>query len=59
MRGGVAVIEGELLGYVPDRLVVCHLGSGASLAAVAGGRSADTTMGFTPLEGFGWHSTPV
>jgi len=53
------VIEGELLGYVPDRLVVCHLGSGASLAAVAGGRSADTTMGFTPLEGFGWHSTPV
>jgi acetate kinase len=33
------------------RLVTCHLGSGASLAAVAGGRSVDTTMGFTPLEG--------
>ena len=33
------------------RLVVCHLGAGASLAAVAGGRSVDTTMGFTPLEG--------
>lgn len=33
------------------RVVTCHLGSGASLAAVAGGRSVDTTMGFTPLEG--------
>ena len=33
------------------RLVSCHLGAGASLAAVAGGRSVDTTMGFTPLEG--------
>jgi acetate kinase len=33
------------------RLVTCHLGSGASLAAVWGGRSVDTTMGFTPLEG--------
>ncbi len=33
------------------RLVTCHLGAGASLAAVAGGRSVDTTMGFTPLDG--------
>ena len=33
------------------RLVTCHLGAGASLAAVQGGRSVDTTMGFTPLEG--------
>jgi acetate kinase len=33
------------------RTVVCHLGSGASLCAVDGGRSVDTTMGFTPLEG--------
>jgi acetate kinase len=33
------------------RVVTCHLGSGASLAAVLGGRSVDTTMGFTPLEG--------
>lgn len=33
------------------RLVTCHLGSGASLAAVRGGRSVDTTMGFTPLDG--------
>ncbi len=33
------------------RLVVCHLGGGASVTAVAGGRSVDTTMGFTPTEG--------
>lgn len=42
---------GELTGRTPARLVVCHLGSGASLAAVRDGRSVDTTMGFTPLEG--------
>jgi acetate kinase len=34
-----------------DRIVTCHLGAGASLAAVRGGVSVDTTMGFTPLEG--------
>ena len=33
------------------RVVTCHLGAGASLAAVERGRSVDTTMGFTPLEG--------
>ena len=33
------------------RIVTCHLGAGASLAAVHDGRSVDTTMGFTPLEG--------
>jgi acetate kinase len=33
------------------RIVSCHLGAGASLCAIAGGRSLDTTMGFTPLEG--------
>ena len=41
----------QLTGRTPARLVVCHLGSGASLAAVRDGRSVDTTMGFTPLEG--------
>lgn len=43
----------ELVGRpVADlRVVSCHLGAGASLAAVVGGRSVDTTMGFTPLEG--------
>ena len=33
------------------RLVSCHLGAGASLAAIRDGCSVDTTMGFTPLEG--------
>jgi len=33
------------------RIVTCHLGAGASLAAIENGHSIDTTMGFTPLEG--------
>jgi acetate kinase len=33
------------------RVVSCHLGAGASLCAIADGRSIDTTMGFTPLDG--------
>jgi acetate kinase len=43
----------ELLPRPQDglRVVTCHLGAGASLAAVQDGRSVDTTMGFTPLEG--------
>ncbi|HEX6425153.1 MAG TPA: acetate/propionate family kinase [Acidimicrobiales bacterium] len=38
-------------GAPAERVVTCHLGAGASLAAVRDGRSVDTTMGFTPLEG--------
>jgi acetate kinase len=34
-----------------ERLVVCHLGGGCSITAVRDGRSVDTTMGFSPLEG--------
>ena len=34
-----------------DRLVVCHLGGGSSVTAVLEGRSVETSMGFTPLEG--------
>ncbi len=41
----------EVLGRAPGNLLVCHLGSGSSITAVSGGRSVDTTMGFTPLEG--------
>ncbi len=44
-----AALLGRPLGEL--RLVVAHLGAGASLAAVDGGRSVDTTMGMTPLEG--------
>lgn len=43
----------ELLGRDPAslRLIVCHLGAGCSMAAIQGGHSVDTTMGFTPLDG--------
>jgi acetate kinase len=41
----------EMLGSVPRRLIVCHLGAGCSITAVTDGRSVDTSMGFTPLEG--------
>jgi acetate kinase len=41
----------EIIGRADLRLVTCHLGAGASLAAVCNGESLDTTMGFTPLEG--------
>jgi acetate kinase len=41
----------QLLGRKLNSLVTCHLGNGCSLAAIREGRSVDTTMGFTPLEG--------
>jgi acetate kinase len=41
----------ELLGSLPRRMVVCHLGAGCSVTAVMDGQSIDTSMGFTPLEG--------
>lgn len=41
----------QLLPFKPSKMVICHLGSGASLCAVENGKSIDTTMGFTPLEG--------
>ena len=34
-----------------DKLIVAHLGNGASVCAIRGGRSIDTSMGFTPMEG--------
>ena len=43
----------ELMGkHMSDlRIITCHLGNGSSLAAIKGGRSIDTSMGFTPLSG--------
>ena len=43
----------EMLGRPLEqlRLISCHLGNGASIAAIEGGRSIDTSMGFTPLAG--------
>lgn len=44
---------GELLGVDPTglRLICCHLGAGVSVTAIHDGRSVDTSMGFTPMEG--------
>ena len=53
-HGYVSRVAAELLGRVGDpelKLVVLHLGNGASATAVQGGRSIDTSMGMTPLEG--------
>ena len=49
----VAMIAAEMIGKPVEELkmVTCHLGNGASVAAVDGGKSVDTSMGFTPLEG--------
>ena len=43
----------QILGRKNERLrmITCHLGNGVSLAAIADGKSIDTSMGFTPLEG--------
>jgi len=43
----------EVLGrdYYDFKVITCHLGNGASIAAVRHGKSIDTSMGFTPLEG--------
>ena len=43
----------EILGKKPEdlKIIVCHLGNGSSISAVEGGKSVDTSMGFTPLEG--------
>ncbi len=52
-HGYAARRAAQLLGRDSSDLciITCHLGSGASLCAVRGGKSIDTTMGFTPLEG--------
>jgi acetate kinase len=49
----VALRAGAILNREPGELnlITCHLGNGASVCAVQDGRSLDTSMGFTPLEG--------
>lgn len=49
----VSMKAAELMGKdVKDlKIITCHLGNGASICAVEGGKSVDTSMGFTPLEG--------
>jgi acetate kinase len=41
----------RLLGKRESRIITCHLGNGSSLAAIRNGKSIDTTMGFTPMDG--------
>jgi len=49
----VSLRTAEILGKKPEdlKIVVCHLGQGASLCAVNGGKSVDTSMGLTPISG--------
>jgi acetate kinase len=49
----VTRVAAAFLGISPKNvnLIVCHIGNGASITAVEGGRSVDTSMGLTPLEG--------
>lgn len=49
----VSSVAAEMMGKdIKDlKIITCHLGNGASLTAVKGGKSVDTSMGFTPLEG--------
>jgi len=49
----VSLRAAALLGKAPEEvnLITCHLGNGSSVAAVEGGKSVDTSMGFTPLAG--------
>ncbi len=47
----VSELAYEKLGNKDAKIIVCHIGNGASLCAVDGGKSVDTSMGLTPLEG--------
>jgi len=49
----ISQIAAEKLGfeYTNCKIITCHLGNGASITAIENGKSIDTSMGFTPLEG--------
>ena len=47
----VSKIALDLLGKKDSKIITCHLGNGASVAAIKDGKSVDTSMGFTPLDG--------
>ena len=49
----VSQVAAEMLGKKPEecKVIVCHLGNGASVSAVKNGKSVDTSMGMTPVEG--------
>lgn len=47
----IGKLKNTIGGNLPERIIICHLGGGSSIAAIKGGKSIDTSMGFTPLEG--------
>jgi len=50
-RHTAEILDIDISDFHKFRVVTCHLGAGSSLAAVHGGRSVETTMGFTPVDG--------
>ena len=50
MRSVLSKIE-KTPGSTPSKVIICHLGGGSTITAVKDGKSIDTSMGFTPLEG--------
>jgi acetate kinase len=50
-RHTAEILDIDISDFHQFRVVTCHLGAGSSLAAVQGGRSVETTMGFTPVDG--------
>jgi acetate kinase len=51
VSGRAAALLGRAIDDPALCLITCHLGNGASVCAIRGGKSVDTSMGFTPLEG--------
>ncbi len=47
----ITTVMKEKLGKEDVNLIICHIGSGASISAIKGGKCFDTTMGITPLDG--------
>lgn len=48
---GSVVCNLKKTSMLPSKVIICHIGSGSSITAVVDGKSVDTTMGYTPLEG--------
>jgi acetate kinase len=51
ISAGSIVNKLEKKGRLPEKMIICHIGGGVSIMAVKDGKSIDTSMGFTPLEG--------
>jgi len=51
LKAGEWLLAEKRIPIEEQRIITCHLGNGCSMAAVLGGKSVDTSMGLTPLEG--------